>query len=68
LKLAYESIKDDGGFPDLLREIRERLRVVDPSFRTTDDFNNFTAEYAKEHNDDINAFFSKAKESDSKLR
>jgi tetratricopeptide (TPR) repeat protein len=68
LKLAFEAIREDGGFPDLLHEIRERLRVVDPSFRTTEDYNNYSAEYAKEYNEDINAFLSKAKESDSKLR
>ena len=52
----------------MLHEIRERLRVVDPSFRTTEDYNNYSAAYAKEYNDDIKAFFDKAREDDAKLR
>lgn len=52
----------------MLNCIRERLRVVDPKFKTTDDFNNYTPEYAKEVNNDILEFLKQAKETDAKLR
>ena len=69
LRLAFDSIKTDGGFPDLLKCIRDRLRVVDPKFKTTEDFNTgISTEYAKEVNSDVLAFLKQAKENDEKLR
>lgn len=68
LKLAYDAVKEDGGFPDLLKAIREKLRVVDPAFKTTEDFNNFSSEYAKEVNSDVMEFLRQAKQNDENLR
>ena len=42
LKGAYKALTEDGGFPDLLKAVVKRLKVVDPSFRTAEDFNNYT--------------------------
>jgi hypothetical protein len=52
----------------MLRSIRERLRVIDPTFKTTEDFNNFTPEYAKDVNNDVLDFLRQAKAADEKLR
>ena len=68
LRLAYETIKEDGGYPELLRAVREKLKSVDPSFKTTEDFNNYTSEYAREVNNDVLAFLRQANETDQKLR
>lgn len=68
LRLAYEAVKADGGFPDLLLAVREKLRVVDPSFKTSEDFNNYTREYADEVNNDVLNFLRQAKQNDEKLR
>jgi hypothetical protein len=69
LRLAYDAIKTDGGFPDLLKCIRDRLRVVDPKFKTTEDFNTgISNEYAKEVNSDVLVFLKQARENDEKLR
>lgn len=53
----------------MLKHIRERLRIVDPKFKTTEDFNSgITSEYAKEVNNDVLAFLKGAKDTDDKLR
>ena len=48
LRGAYHALKEDNGFPDLLKAVRDRLKVVDPSFKTTEDFNNYTHEEERE--------------------
>jgi tetratricopeptide (TPR) repeat protein len=68
LRLAYETVKADGGFPDLLKAVRDRLKVVDPTFKTTEDFNNYSSEYAREVNSDVLDFLRQAKQNDDKLR
>lgn len=52
----------------MLKAVRDKLRLVDPSFKTAEDFNNYTSEYAKEVNNDVLAFLRQANETDQKLR
>lgn len=66
--MAYEAVKEDGGFPDLLNAVRARLKIVDPTFKTTEDFNNYTSDYAREVNSDVLDFLRQAKQNDEKLR
>ena len=42
LKAAYFALQEDGGFPDLMRYTLKKLKVVDPNFKTAEDFNNYT--------------------------
>ena len=56
LKGAYNALKEDGGFPDLLMAVTKRLKVVDPKFKTAEDFNNYTAADEREANEDVMAF------------
>jgi hypothetical protein len=44
MRLAYEAMKEDGGFPDLTHACLKRLKEIDPKFKTTADFNNYTSE------------------------
>ena len=31
--LAYEALKEDGGFPDLMRAAENKLKELDPAFK-----------------------------------
>ena len=42
IRLAYEAMKADGGFPDLTRACLLKLKQLDPKFKTEADFNNYT--------------------------
>lgn len=42
LKMAYFALKEDGGFPDLMRHTLKKLKSLDPNFKTEEDFNNYT--------------------------
>ena len=58
LRGAYQCLKEDGGFPDLLAACLKRLKEVDKGFKTTDDFNNATAEEIAAANDDVLDFLN----------
>jgi hypothetical protein len=64
MRLAYECMKEDGGFPDLTDYCLKKLRELDPKFKTTADFNNYTADEAKEANDDVLSFLSDMNKAD----
>ena len=68
LRAAYQALKEDGGFPDLMNHTLKRLKVVDPKFKTTEDFNNYTAEEERAANEDVLAFLEQMNESDKKIR
>ena len=68
LKGAYKALTEDGGFPDLLKAVVKRLKVVDPNFRTAEDFNNYTPADEAEANQDVLAFLDQMNEADKKLR
>ena len=68
MRLAYECMKEDGGFPDLTDYCLKKLKALDPKFKTTGDFNNYTPDQAKEANDDVLGFLSDMKKADNKLR
>ena len=42
LKGAYYALLEDKGYPDLLKAVRDRLKTLDPKFKTAEDFNNVT--------------------------
>ena len=68
LRGAYNCLKEDGGFPDLMAYTLKRLKEVDKSFKTTEDFNNATPQDIKAANDDVLDFLNQANETDQKLR
>ena len=68
LKAAFKELTIDGGFPDLLKAVRERLRVVDPSFKTTADFNNYTHADEQEANADVMNFLDEMNQNDKAIR
>lgn len=43
---AYEALREDGGFPDLMKAVGERLCDLDPSFRRKFDGGRISAEEA----------------------
>lgn len=59
---------DDGCFPDLAKHCLNRLKEVDPTFKTTEDFNNYTPEEAAAANDDVNSFLRDMTKMDGKIR
>lgn len=68
LRLAYEALKEDAGFPDLTRYVLKKLKQVNPNYKTSEDFNNYTPEEARQANDDVLDFLDKMNEADNKLR
>ena len=68
LRGAYNCLKDDGGFPDLQAYCLKKLKSVDKTFKTADDFNNATPEEIAAANSDITDFLNQASETDKKLR
>ena len=68
LRGAYQCLKDDGGFPDLQKYCLTKLKQVDKTFKTEDDFNNATPEEIAAANDDVLDFLNQASETDKKLR
>ncbi len=68
MRLAYESLKEDAGFPDLTATCLKKLKQLDPKFKTESDFNNYTPKEADEANADVLAFLSTMEKNDRKLR
>lgn len=68
LKGAYNELIRDGGYPDLLKAVENRLRVIDPKFRTSKDYNNYTAEDERVANEDVLAFLDEMNTADKKIR
>ena len=68
LRGAYQALKEDNGFPDLLKAVEKKLKQVDPKFRTASDFNNYTPADERAANDDVLAFLDEMNEADKKLR
>ena len=52
----------------MLKAVEKKLKEVDPKFKTTEDFNNYTPAEAQEANDDVLAFLDQMNETDKKLR
>ena len=68
LRLAYEALKEDGGFPDLMKHVLKRLKQVDPKFKTIDDYNNATPEEIQAANEDVLNFLDEMDQTDKVLR
>ena len=68
LKHAYMALKEDGGFPDLLKHVLKKLKSLDPNFKTEADFNNYTPQDAEDANNDVMAFLDEMNETDKKIR
>ena len=68
MKLAYDAMKEDGGFPDLTAYCLKKLKKLDPKFKTEADFNNYTPQEEREANDDVLDFLSDMKKADNQLR
>ena len=68
MRLAYECMKADGGFPDLTNYCLKKLKNLDRNYKTEEDFNNCTPEEARAANDDVLSFLSDMKKADLKLK
>lgn len=68
MRLAYECIRDDGGFPDLTNYCLKKLKQLDPKYKTEADFNNYTPAEQKAANADVLGFLSEMDKADRKLR
>lgn len=62
--MAYECMKEDGGFPDLTNYCLKKLREIDPKYKTTSDFNKYTPEEERAANADVLSFLSDMKKAD----
>ena len=51
-----------------MKHTLKRLKTVDPKFKTTEDFNNYTQEDERAANEDVLAFLEEMNESDKKIR
>lgn len=67
LRLAYEALLEDSGFPDLTTYVLKKLKTVDTKFKTTEDFNKYDPEEERLATDDVNKFLSEMKQTDRKL-
>lgn len=56
MRLAYEAMLADGGFPDLTQYCLKRLKQLDPKFKTSDDFNKYTHADQVKADADVNDF------------
>ena len=68
LKGAYYALLEDKGYPDLLKAVRDRLKTLDPKFKTAEDFNNVTPAEEAAANEDVLAFLDQMNETDKKIR
>jgi hypothetical protein len=64
LRLAYEALELDSGFPDLLTYCLKKLKSVDKKFKTAEDFNRYDPVEEKRATEDVNAFLAEMKETD----
>lgn len=67
-RLAYQTLLEDGGFPDLANHCKAKLRQLDPKFKLPEDFNNYTPEEEKAANKDVLSFLSDMESADKKLK
>lgn len=58
MRLAYDCMREDGGFPDLTDYCLKKLKKLDPKYKTTADFNNYTPEQERAANADVLSFLS----------
>jgi len=68
LRLAYFALREDGGFQHLMKHTLDRLKVIDPKFMTTEDFNKYTPADEAIANDDVLAFLDEMHETDKVIR
>lgn len=68
IRLAYECVKEDGGFPDLANYCLKRLKQLDPRYKSEEDFNKYTPQEEKAANADVLAFLKDMDKNDRKLR
>jgi hypothetical protein len=65
---AIEALREDGGFPDLLRACEHRLAVLDPAFkRKLDSMKPVSYEAKREIDNEINSFFEDMNKVDRRL-
>ena len=68
LKKAIRALEQDQGFPDLLAAVKNKLKELDTSFKTTEDFNNYTPAEERAAQDEVMAFLDEMNETDLKIR
>jgi len=68
MKLAHETLVEDGGYPDLLKTLEARMMEVDPSFKRKMEANHkLTSDEQKVINDEMGSFLDDIKKTDHKL-
>jgi tetratricopeptide (TPR) repeat protein len=70
LRLAYEELEYDGGFPDLLKTLQGRMCELDPVFKRRIELSNvkISADEERKINDDLFSFLDQMQATDDKLR
>ncbi len=68
LRLAYEALEEDSGFPDLTAHCLKKLKSLDKRFKTAEDFNRYDPEEERRANEDVSAFLSEMAQTDQRLR
>lgn len=58
LSKAIEALKEDGGFPDLLRAAEKRLGELDPSFKSRQAAQHVSPEARNAASEDIASFLT----------
>ena len=58
LHMAYQAIKEDGGFFDLERALENKLKSLDPVFKKKMDSGHITNEEQKALNEEIHQFLN----------
>jgi hypothetical protein len=64
MRLAYECMEKDGGFPDLTNYCLKKLKSLDPKYKTSVDFNVYTPEEERAANADVLSFLTEMNKAD----
>lgn len=68
MRLAYECVKEDGGFPDLANYCLKKLKQLDKNYKSADDFNKYDPVAEREANNDVMNWLKEVNQTDKKLR
>ena len=52
----------------MLQAVKKKLKTIDPSFKTAEDYNNYSPAEERAANEDVLAFLDEMNETDKKIR
>ena len=68
MRAAFECLREDGGFPDLMNHCLKKLKLVDRNFRSEEDFKKVDPVAEKEANKDVMDWLREMNKTYNRLR